>query len=83
MFAGRTRPFLAACYGATMALLVLAGLLAGLGWAFLPALLVPAALLAFQVATLDIHDPARCLRLFKLNREVGLLVALAFLAGRL
>ena len=50
---------------------------------FWPALLLPAALLARQVATLDIHDPAHCLRLFKSNREVGLAVALAFLLGRL
>ena len=41
------------------------------------------ALLARQVLTLDIHDPAHCLRLFKANREVGLAIALAFLIGRL
>jgi 4-hydroxybenzoate polyprenyltransferase len=82
-FAATTKPFLVACYGAALALLVLAGWMAGLHWAFLPALLLPAGLLAWQVATLDIHDPARCLMLFKLNREVGLAVALAFLAGRL
>jgi 4-hydroxybenzoate polyprenyltransferase len=82
-FGERSRPFLAACYGVTLLLLVAAGWLAGLHWAFLPALLPAAALLAYEVATLDIHDPARCLRLFKLNREAGLLVAFAFLVGRL
>lgn len=82
-FRETTRPFLAACYGATLALLVLAGWLAGLSWFFLPALLLPAALLARQVLTLDIHDPAHCLVLFKSNREVGFAIALAFLAGRL
>ena len=81
-FGERSRPFLGACYGATLVLLVVAGWLAGLHWAFVPALLPAAALLAYQVATLDIHDSARCLRLFKLNRETGLLVALAFLVGR-
>ena len=79
----RTRPFLAACYAGVVALLVAAGLMAGLSWLFLPAMLLPAGLLARQVATLDIHDPARCLRLFQSNREVGLAVTLAFLAGRL
>ena len=49
----------------------------------MPALVPAAALLAYQVVTLDIHDPARCLRLFKLNRDVGLLVAAAYLVGRL
>jgi 4-hydroxybenzoate polyprenyltransferase len=82
-FEATTRPFLAACYGATLVLLAVSGVLAGLHWLFLPALLPAAALLAFQVATLDIHDPARCLRLFKLNRDVGLLVAAAYLVGRL
>lgn len=82
-FGERSRPFLAACYAATLALLLLAGWLAGLSWPFLPAMLLPAALLAWQVVTLDIHDPARCLMLFKANREVGLIIALAFLLGRL
>jgi 4-hydroxybenzoate polyprenyltransferase len=79
----RTRPFLAACYIGVVILLVAAGLLAGLSWWFIPALAPAAGLLARQVATLDIHDPARCLRLFQSNREVGLAVALAFLGGRL
>ncbi len=79
----RTRPFLAACYGAMLALLALAGWAGGLGWLYLPALLLPAALLARQVVRLDIHDPALCLRLFQSNREAGLAVALAFLIGRL
>lgn len=83
LFAGHTRPFLAACYTATVALLALTGWLAGLSLAFFAALALPAALLAWQVATLDIHDPAGCLRRFKANRETGLLVAAAILLGRL
>jgi len=35
----------------------------------------------WQVATLDIHDPGLCLRLFKSNREAGLAVAAAILIG--
>jgi 4-hydroxybenzoate polyprenyltransferase len=81
LFARHTKPFLAACYTATMALLALAGWRAGLsGWFFL-ALLAPAALLAWQVRTLDVDDPAGCLHRFKLNREAGLLIAAALLAG--
>jgi 4-hydroxybenzoate polyprenyltransferase len=38
-------------------------------------------LLGRQVVTLDINDPALCLRLFRANREAGLAVALAILAG--
>jgi 4-hydroxybenzoate polyprenyltransferase len=82
-FGERTRPFLAACYAASMALLALTGVLAGLSAWFFLALLLPGVLLARQVQTLDIHDPAHCLMLFKANREVGLAVALAILIGRM
>ena len=81
-FGERTRPFLAACYGAALVLLAGAGLAAGLGPWFWPALILPAALLARQVRALDIHDPGRCLALFRANREVGFAVALALLLGR-
>ena len=81
LFATRTRPFLEACYAAAVVLLALAGWWAGLGWGFFAVLPVPAALLAWQVMTLDIDDPAGCLRRFHLNRETGLLVALAILLG--
>jgi 4-hydroxybenzoate polyprenyltransferase len=83
LWGANSRPFLAACYGATVALLALAGGLAGLSWAYFAALALPAALLARQVVLLDIHDPGLCLSLFKANRDVGLAVALAILLGRL
>ncbi len=83
LFGESSRPFLAACYGATVALLALAGWLAELSWAYFAVLALPAALLARQVVRLDIHDPGLCLRLFKANRDVGVLVALAILLGRL
>lgn len=81
LFGERTRPFLAACYAGCIAVLAMAGWLAGLGPWFYAALLLPAGLLAWQVRTLDIDDPALCLRLFRANREVGLAVGLAILIG--
>ena len=83
LFGESTRPFLAACYAATIALLAVTGWIAGLNAWFYAVLLMPAALLARQVAVLNIHDPAGCLQLFRANREVGLAIALAFLVGRL
>ena len=83
LFGDATRPFLAACYGAAVLLLAASGAIAGLSWVFDLALLLPATMLAWQVARLDIDDPALCLRLFKANREVGLAVALAIVLGRL
>jgi 4-hydroxybenzoate polyprenyltransferase len=82
LFEGRARIFLAACYAATIILLGLAGWLAGLSTAFFAAISLGGVLLAMQVWRLDIHDPAACLRLFKLNREVGLVVAAAIVLGR-
>ena len=81
LFGEHTAPFLAVCFAGTLLLLALAGWLAGLGSWFYPALVLPALLFGWQVATLDIHDPGRCLRLFKANREAGLAVAAAILIG--
>ena len=81
LFGEQTAPFLAACYAGTVVMLALAGWLAGLGAWFYPALILPAVLLGRQVVTLDINDPALCLRLFRANREAGLAVALAILVG--
>jgi 4-hydroxybenzoate polyprenyltransferase len=83
LFGEQTRPFLAACYGATVVLFGLAGWWSGLGSWFILALVLPAGLLAWQVASLDIHDPGRCLKLFRANREVGLAFALALMLGML
>jgi 4-hydroxybenzoate polyprenyltransferase len=81
LFGEHTRPFLAASYAATILVLALSGWLAGTGPWFYPVLVAPAALLARQVILLDINDPAGCLRLFRANREVGLAVGMAILAG--
>jgi len=79
----RTRPFLFVTYAWVILLLAAAGLLAGLNPLFLVALAAPAAHFAWQARRLDINDPALCLRLFKSNREAGLLIAAALLLGRL
>ncbi len=81
LFGERTRPFLGACYAATVAMLLLAGWCAGLRIWFYPAMALPAVLLFRQVRMLDIHDPGLCLRLFRANREAGLAVAAAILIG--
>jgi 4-hydroxybenzoate polyprenyltransferase len=82
LFGDATRSFLAACYAVTVALLLMAGWLAGLSWWFDAVMALPACMLIWQVVRLDIDDPALCLRLFHANREVGLLVGLAIALGR-
>ncbi len=82
LFGENTRPFLAACYGGAVAALAATGYVSGLSAWFYVALVVPGALLAWQVIRLDIHDPRLCLRLFRANREVGLAVAACLVVGR-
>ncbi len=82
-FAHMPRRFVGASYAATIILLGSAAASGHLhGW-FWPALAPGAALLAWQVAKLDIAEPRTCLQLFRLNRPAGLLIASALLAGRL
>ena len=83
LFATNTRPFLMACYTATILLLAVAGALAGLSPWFYLSLLLPAGLLTWQIIRIDIDNPGLCLRLFRLNREAGLAIGLAILLGRL
>jgi 4-hydroxybenzoate polyprenyltransferase len=83
LFAERTQPFVAICYAGTMAALALAGWLAGLSVWFYLALPLPAFLRMRQIATLDVDDPANCLRRFRANREAGLAIALVLLIGRM
>ncbi len=81
LVADTPRRFVAGCYALMLGALGAAGWLAGLHLLFWPGLVVAGWLLARQVAALEIANPSRCLTLFRSNREVGLVVALAILAG--
>ena len=70
-FGERTKPWVSGFYGAAMAFWIAAALLSGAGAVVLLVLGLAGALLAWQVATLDIDDSANCLRRFKSNREIG------------
>ncbi len=83
LFESNTRSLLLACYMGTILLLLVAMQLAHLNALGDWLLLVPAALLIWQIIALDVDNPARCLKLFKLNREVGLAAGLAILIGQL
>ena len=79
----RTRPWLFAFFGATVALLALAGALAGVAWPFYPGLAAAALHFAWQARTVDIDDPADCLAKFRANNVLGMIVFAAIVAGRL
>jgi 4-hydroxybenzoate polyprenyltransferase len=74
LFGARTKPMLALFYGLAVALIGLAGILAGAGAAFALGLAAFAAHLTWQIVRLDIDDPDDCLRLFKSNRDAGLIL---------
>jgi 4-hydroxybenzoate polyprenyltransferase len=74
LFAERTRPALVIFYGLAVLLIGVALALAGARFAGWIGLAAFAAHLAWQVNRLQIHDPASCLRLFKSNRDAGLLL---------
>jgi 4-hydroxybenzoate polyprenyltransferase len=80
LFGPRTKPMLALFYGLAVGLIGLSGLLAGAGAAFALGLAAFAGHLAWQIARLDIDDPDRCLRLFKANRDAGLILFAGILA---
>jgi len=74
LFGERTKPILAAFYALAVVLIAWAGWSAGAGLVFALGLLVFAAHLAWQIARLDIDDPANCLVVFKSNRDAGLIL---------
>jgi 4-hydroxybenzoate polyprenyltransferase len=74
LFGARTGQALIAFYGLAVALIAVALLLAGAGWPAWIGLAAFAAHLVWQIKRLEISDPALCLRIFKSNRDAGLLL---------
>ena len=77
-----TKTWLFGFYAAAVALLLAAGYLADMGWPFYPLLALAALHLAWQAATTDTENPKDCLGKFKSNRDFGLIVFVAVVAGR-
>jgi 4-hydroxybenzoate polyprenyltransferase len=74
LFGARTRFALIAFYATAVALIGGALWLAAAGWPAAIGLAAFAAHLVWQIVRLDISDPALCLRVFKSNRDAGLLL---------
>ena len=82
-FGTATLKWLFGFYGATAALLILAGVLAELHWAYYAVLAIGIAHLLWQAIKVDIDDAKDCLTKFKTNRDFGFIVLAAILAGQL
>jgi 4-hydroxybenzoate polyprenyltransferase len=74
LFGARTRPALAAFYGIAVVLIAIALAASGARWPAAIGLTAFAAHLVWQIVRLDISNPALCLRIFKSNRDAGLLL---------
>jgi len=74
LFGERTQPMLAGFYAGAVVLIAAAGFMASGGFVFALGMIAFAVHLAWQVARLDISDPAHCLMLFKSNRDAGLIL---------
>jgi 4-hydroxybenzoate polyprenyltransferase len=74
LFGASTKPALATFSAAAVVLIGLAGFTAGAGIVFALGLVAFAAHLAWQIWRIDIADPGLCLRLFKSNRDAGLIL---------
>jgi 4-hydroxybenzoate polyprenyltransferase len=80
LFGARTRPALVGFYGLAVGLIGVALALAGARWPAWIGLAAFAAHLVWQIRRLEINDSALCLRIFKSNRDAGLLLFLGLLA---
>jgi 4-hydroxybenzoate polyprenyltransferase len=74
LFGARTKRMLGAFYGLALVLIGAAGFAVGGSFMFACGLIAFGVHLARQVRQLDIDDPDGCLRLFKANRNAGLLL---------
>jgi 4-hydroxybenzoate polyprenyltransferase len=74
LFGSRTKPMLALFYALAVLLIAAAGWTGGAGMVFGLGLAAFAAHLAWQIWRLDIADPDVCLRVFKSNRDAGLVL---------
>lgn len=74
LFGPKTRSALTIFYGLAVVLIGLALFSAGVGWVAWLGLAVFAIHVAWQVTRVDIANPALCLRVFKSNRDAGVLL---------
>jgi 4-hydroxybenzoate polyprenyltransferase len=74
LFGKNTPMMLTLFYTLAVVLIGLAGLMANGGVIFVLGLLAFGAHLAWQIVSIDIDDPAHCLKLFRANRDAGLIL---------
>ena len=82
-FGDRTPTWVGGFYAGALVMWVAAGYLAGTHLIFFFGVALVSLQMAWQVTTLDIGDPANCLRRFRSNRDVGAAIFLALVIDML
>lgn len=70
-------------YGVMIAALLSVGYMSHMGFLYYIGVVAAGTHLVWQIRSLDIDDEAKCLALFRSNREFGLIVFIAIVAGKL
>ena len=83
LFGQHTRKLVAFFYGLAFVLLVICGAQAGLGLAFYPILAVAGLYVVHLLMAWQPDEPADCLARFRANRDVGLIILAAIIAGKM
>ena len=79
LFGTRARDWIAGFYATSFTFILAAGFTEHAGWPFAFLMLGAGAHLLWQVHTMKVDDPGRCLKLFRANRDTGALFACALL----
>jgi 4-hydroxybenzoate polyprenyltransferase len=79
-FGENTMTWVGGLYAGAVVLWLAAGFFAGTHLIFFFVVVLVSLQMAWQVTTLDISDPANCLRRFRSNRDVGLVMFLGLVA---
>jgi len=81
LFGARSRDWILGFYAAAFTLILAAGFTEHTGWPFVILMLVAGGHMLWQVRNLAIDDSAKCLKLFRANRDTGGLIALALIVS--
>jgi 4-hydroxybenzoate polyprenyltransferase len=81
LFGARSREWILGFYAMAFLLILAAGFAEHEGWTYAIVMLAAGAHLYWQAKALDIADGAKCLKLFRANRETGALIAFALIVS--
>ena len=81
-FKNNPKKFLSLCYVITLISIIIIGMLMNLNNFYFLFLILPAMHLFFQIKTLNIKDDNSCLKIFKSNNMLGLIIFINLLIGK-